>query len=95
MKPTIYLAHSSKFDYKKDLYEPIKRSNLASLYDFIYLMDNPGNLPNTKEMIRKFHAVIAEISYPSTGAGVEIGWADAFDMPIILIHNNTYNPPEY
>lgn len=94
-KPSIYLAHSSKFDFKNDLYEPIKRSNLADIYDFIYLMETPGNLPNTKEMIRSFNAVIGEISYPSTGAGIEIGWADALGIPLVLIHNQSYNPPEY
>lgn len=95
MKPIVYLAHSSKFDFKNKLYEPIKRSKIGNLYDFIYLMDNPGNLPNTKEMIQTCQAVIGEISYPSIGAGIEIGWADAFDIPLILIHNHSYNPPEY
>jgi hypothetical protein len=95
MKPKVYLAHSSKFDYKNDLYLPIKRSSLPSLYEFIYLLDNPQNLPNTKDMIQTFQVVIGEISYPSTGAGIEIGWADAFGIPIILIHNQSYSPPDY
>ena len=95
MKPKIYLAHSSKFDFKNELYKPIKDSNLGEKYDFIYLLDNPDFLPNTKNLIKSYSLVIAEISYPSTGAGIEIGWTDAFNIPIIFIHNELYNPPQY
>jgi hypothetical protein len=64
-------------------------------YDFIFLLDTPNYLPNTKELIKTYSAVIAEMSYPSTGAGIEIGWADAFNIPIIFIHNELYSPPPY
>lgn len=95
MKPQIYLAHSSKYDFQNELYKPIKASLLMSDYDFIFLLDTPNYLPNTKELIKTYSLVIAEMSYPSTGAGIEIGWADAFNIPIILIHNELFNPPPY
>jgi hypothetical protein len=64
-------------------------------YDFVFLLDTPNYLPNTKELIKSYSAVVAEMSYPSTGAGIEIGWADALNIPIIFIHNELYNPPPY
>ena len=95
MKPQIYLAHSSNYDFQGGLYKPIKSSHLMSMYEFIFLLDKPDNLPNTKELVKSYSAVIAEMSYPSTGAGIEIGWADALRIPIIFIHNELYNPPPY
>jgi hypothetical protein len=31
----IYICHSSSFDYKKERYEPIRRSELNNKYEFI------------------------------------------------------------
>lgn len=36
-------------------------------------------------MIRDTDVIIAEVSFPSTGLGIEIGWADTFKKPIICI----------
>lgn len=94
-KKKIYLAHSSKYDYQANLYQPIKSSNLNNEYEFTYLLDQPIFLPNTKETIKSFDAVVAEIGYPSTGAGIEIGWADAFRVPLVLIHSSEYQPATY
>lgn len=30
--------------------------------------------------------MIAEVSFPSTGLGIELPWADSFECPIICIH---------
>lgn len=30
--------------------------------------------------------MIAEVSYPSTGLGMELAWADAANIPILCIH---------
>ena len=34
--------------------------------------------------------IIAEVSYPSTGQGIELGWADVFKIPIICIYKEGY-----
>jgi len=68
-KPKIYLAHSSKYDFQSELYQPIKQSSLMNDYDFVFLLDTPNFLPNTKELIKSYDAVVAEIGYPTTGGG--------------------------
>ncbi len=36
-------------------------------------------------MIKGCDAVVAEVSAPSLGAGIEMGWADAFGVPVIVM----------
>ncbi len=36
--------------------------------------------------------MIAEVSYPSTGQGIEIGWANASNVPIICIYRSGMGP---
>lgn len=82
----IYVSHSTNFDYKKDLYK--------SLTDIIphsklILPHEKHHLPTfTKDIIaqRKCNFILAEVSYPSTGQGIELGWASLVDIPIICIH---------
>lgn len=95
MKPKIYIAHSSGYDFIKNLYQPIKNSKLWETYEFILPHDNRDYHPDSKKEIQDSKVIIAEISHPSTGAGIEIGWADSDNKPIIFIHNHTYNPPAY
>lgn len=82
----IYLVHSSKYDFKKELYQPIKESSLVQKHTFIFLYDGNQNPSSTKDIIKNVDLVIAEVSYPSIGSGIELGWADAFHIPIICIH---------
>jgi len=39
----------------------------------------------TKEIIKSCDVIVAEVSYPSTGQGIELGWATVFEKPIICI----------
>jgi len=84
----IYLAHSTKFDFKKEFYRPIKESGLAKKHEFYYLYDelNGENPGSTKEIIQVSDVVIAEVSFPSIGLGVELGWADSFGKRIICVY---------
>ncbi|RYF28728.1 MAG: hypothetical protein EOO17_04300 [Chloroflexi bacterium] len=36
--------------------------------------------------------IIAEVSLPSTGQGVELGWADMYKIPIICIYKSGSKP---
>ncbi len=40
----------------------------------------------TKDIIKHADLFIAETSYPSTGQGIELGWADSYGCPIVCIH---------
>ncbi len=95
MKPQIYIAPSTKYDFQRELYQPLKDSTLPETYDLFYPHDKTGNPTNSRELIKNYWAVVAEISYPSTGAGIEIGWADAFEVPLIFIHQEDFEPSSY
>jgi len=43
----------------------------------------------SKEVIQKVDLLIAEVSYASTGQGIELGWAEAQNIPIICFYKLT------
>jgi len=83
----IYLAHSRDFDYKKDLYDPIRQSSLNQKHNFV-LPHESTNEPFDSRSFLKNSAdlIIAEVSRPTTGLGIELGWADVFNVPIVCIY---------
>jgi hypothetical protein len=85
---TIYVTHSRSFDFKKELYEPIRSSEFGILHKIILpheFSDEPySSLAMFAE--KKFDLILAEVSYPSTGQGIELGWASSFGIPIIGIY---------
>jgi hypothetical protein len=82
----IYVCHSSVFDYKKELYEPIRHSELNNNYEFIFPHETNDQFINSKEIIPQCDLIISEVSYPSTGMGIELGWADKDNRQILFIH---------
>lgn len=81
----IYITHSTQFDYINKLYEPIKKAKTLSMHHFFFPHDEIGKLVKTKEIINDYDLVIADISLPSTGLGIELGWADDCHTPILCI----------
>ena len=55
----------------------------SSEYDFL---PHEAKTVNTKDIISKYDLVIAEISLPSTGQGIELGWADYTKTPILCMY---------
>ena len=82
----IYVAHSNKFDYVKKLYEPIRKSETLKKYNFFFPHDQANKLVKTKEIIKNYDLVIAEVSLPSIGLGIELGWADYSNIPILCVY---------
>lgn len=78
----VYVSHSTEFDFEKELYRPLKR---LKGFELIFPHESSKKSESSKEIIKGCSAVIAEVSHPSHGVGVEIGWADSFEMPIIFI----------
>lgn len=89
----IYVSHSRNFDYHKELYIPIETSSLTIGHSFIFPHKTSNDLFKTKELFlsKKCDLVLAEVSYPSTGQGIELGWADALDIPIVGIYRHGIN----
>ena len=81
----IFVAHSSAFDFRAKLYEPIRASDLNAQHTF-YLPQETGDEEVTRELIKSCDLVLAEVSLPSTGMGIELGWADSFGIPILCMH---------
>ena len=79
----ISISHSTNFDFEKELYEPILNSNRLKKHTFFLPEDR---VKNTREIIKNCDIMIADVSYPSTGTGIEIGWASGIDKPIYCIY---------
>ena len=81
----IYIAHSTSFNFKNNLYSPIKNSSVNTQNKITYPHETVKFI-NSKEIIKNSDVVIAEISYPSTGEGIELGWANIYKITIIFIY---------
>lgn len=90
-KLIIYVTHASTFDFKKYLYEPLRQSTLNSQHEIILPHENSLKPNTSKEVIKQANLVLAEVSYPSTGQGIELGWADLFKTPIICLFQEDKN----
>lgn len=90
----IFVAHSSHFNFQDELYTPIRSSELNKKYDF-FLPHEGGREVNTKEEIRSSDLVIAEVSFPSMGEGIELGWAQMLDKKIICFHKESEKPSKW
>jgi nucleoside 2-deoxyribosyltransferase len=89
----IFIAHASSFPYEEKLYAPIRASELARTHEFILPEEQKYNGTwNTKDAIKSCDVMIADVSAPSTGAGIELGWADAAGTPIIAIYEKGSTP---
>jgi hypothetical protein len=84
----IYISHLRRGNYEKELYEPLKQSALAQKHTFIFPHSDNQKPFNTQELFQTkgCDMVLAEISYPATGQGIELGWADMFQIPIYCMY---------
>lgn len=81
----IYVAHSSNFDFKTKLYAPLRGSTLSAEHEI--LLPQEGEIEEiTRDMISHCDVLVAEVSAPSLGVGVEIGWADAAGVPVVVMY---------
>lgn len=83
----IYIAHSTNFDFKTELYLPIKQSSLFRIHNVVLPHETSSEQFNSKAFFESdCDLVIAECSYPSTGLGIELGWANDRGIRVIAIH---------
>ena len=82
----IFVSHSRRFDFEGELYKPLRESVLFMKHQFLF-PHQTGDSVNTKQLIQnECDLVLAEVSYPSTGQGIELGWADDANKKIICIY---------
>ena len=82
----VYIIHATSFNFKKGLYAPIEALKLNDI-EFVFPHEYTNEAKNSKEMIKTCDVVIAEVSYPSTGSGIEMAWANYLDVPIFALHH--------
>ena len=83
----IYVSHSKSFDFKNELYKPIRESSLNEKYTFILPHENSDKPFSHKDYLKnEINLIIAEVSYPATGMGIELGQANVYKIPIICIY---------
>ena len=87
----IYVSHSSSFDYRSELYEPLKE-RLGMSHELILPHENNESGIDAKALIRGADMVLAEVSYPSTGQGIELAWAEAAGVPVVCVYKHGATP---
>lgn len=80
----IYVSHATQSNYEDELYAPLKQT-IGKSHELV-LPHDVGADVHSKDAIRSSDLVLAEVSHPSTGQGIELGWADDAGIPIICIH---------
>lgn len=88
----IYVCHANSFDFKTELYEPLRASELNRSHTITLPHEKSGEPFHSKEYLGHCDLVIAEVSYPSTGQGIELGWADGYGVPIICVYKQGAKP---
>lgn len=81
----ILVAHASNFDYQTELYEPLKRSAIAQEHTLVFPHDEEDAEIETNEHVADSDLLIAEVTHPSIGAGVEIGLAQAAGVRALFL----------
>ena len=87
---SVYISHSSNMDYEKELYQPLLSSKLADMYNFILPHSEKYKDIDTKNILIKSSCLIAEVSFPGTGIGLELGRAESNNIPIICVIKKGY-----
>lgn len=88
---TIYVVHATSFDFRQELYAQLKALS-GDTVKFIFPHELSDAVVNSKELIAQADLVLAEVSYPSTGSGIELGWANMLNIPVVCIHRADCKP---
>ena len=84
----IFISHSQGYDFENELYKPLLDSPLAKEHTFIFPHSNSSEPFDVGNLFHNHGCdlVIAEVSYATTGQGIELGWANLLNIPIICIY---------
>ena len=82
----IYIGHSGSFDFKTELYLPIRNSDLNTNHQIILPHEKTDEPFSSKDFFKSCDLLIADVSYPSTGLGIELGWANNIGCPIVCTY---------
>ena len=84
----IIVTHANSFDFEKEFYVPLKRAVEGTGHELIFPHVWHEQNKSTKEFLKDTDLVIGEVSHPSTGQGIEFGWADMLNVPIVFLRKS-------
>lgn len=82
----IYVACSSNWNFEEEFYNPIKNSDLIKENELFFPLDEENKEIKSKDIIKTSDLVIVEASITATGVGIELGWADCYNVPILVLY---------
>jgi len=88
----IYVGHSSSIDFEKELYRPLKQSCLSESYELVLPHESEGLFDSKTFLQEEADFMSAEVSKASIGLGIELGWAERSEVPIICVYREGSNP---
>ncbi len=87
----IFISHPSSSSFLKELYEPLKNCPLIQEHSFYFPYDL-GYEKATRAVVEQQDLLVAEVSLPSTGQGIELGWATAKGIPVACFYKKGSTP---
>jgi nucleoside 2-deoxyribosyltransferase len=88
----VYIGHSTRINYREDLYRPLKQSELAEEHELVFPHESEDFFSSREFLQEECDLVVAEVSKASTGLGIELGWASLFEVPVICVFRSGSNP---
>lgn len=88
----IYFGHTKKIDFLNDYYIPIEESEVLQKENLIFPHKEDVNNKHTREFYSTLDAFFAEVSYPATGLGIELGWTSDDKVPIYCFYKQGTKP---
>lgn len=90
----IYIGDASSFNYQGKLYLPLKNVVFAKDHEFIFPHEKSNTAVYSKSIIASSDLFITEVSFPSTGLGIELGWANDLGCEILCLHRLDSKPSD-
>lgn len=87
----IYFAHPTSIGYQ-ELYATIRADEDLARHEVILPHESPDHENNPRDFYKTLDLVIAEVSAPSTGLGIELGWAHDDGVPVYAFHRTGTTP---
>jgi len=81
----IYVGHSKSLNYIEELYKPLREVEKEGCDKFYFPHEDSKDHYNSREFYSDIDLFIAEVSYPATGLGIELGIAYLDKVPIVCI----------
>ena len=80
----IYISHASSYDYREELYRPLK--SFFKDHELFLPHEGDNSELHAKDVLPTCELLLAEVSFPSTGQGIELGVAHMLNKPVLCIH---------